>query len=76
MTQDEQSAVMEMTDKQFRQHALEILQRTLGAGGFARFLRVYRPGGGDYTRDRHKWQQGITVQQIVEDIKKRREKTA
>ena len=76
MTHEEQSAVAEMTDEQLRQHALEILQRTLGASGFARFLRVYRPGSGDYTRDRDKWQQGITVQQIAEDIKKRREKTA
>jgi len=76
MTPEEQSAVAEMTDEQLRQHALEILQRTLGAGGFARFLRVYRPGSGDYTRDRQKWQQGITVQQIREDIKKRRENPA
>jgi hypothetical protein len=76
MTHEEQSAVAEMTDEQFRQHALEILQRTLGAGGLARFLRVYRPGSGNYTRDRHKWQQGITVQQIVEDIKGRRENPA
>lgn len=76
MTQEKQSAVAEMTDEQLRQHALEILQRTLGAGGFARFLRIYRPGSGDYTRDRNKWQKGIAVQQIVEDIKKRREKTA
>jgi hypothetical protein len=76
MTHEEQSAVVEMTDEEFRQHALEILQRTLGAGGFARFLRVYRPGTGDYTRDRHKWQKGLSVRQITEDIKKRREKTA
>lgn len=76
MTRDGQSAVMEMTDEQFQQHALEILQQTLGANGLARFLRVYRPGSGDYTRDRHKWQKGITVRQIAEDIKKRRENPA
>ena len=76
MTHEVQSAVAEMTDEQFRQHALEILQRRLGAGGFARFLRIYRSGNGNYTQYRHEWQQGITVQQIVEDIKKRREETA
>ena len=75
MTHEEQSSVAEMTDEQFRQHALEILQQSLGAGGFARFLRVYRPGTGDFTRDRRKWQKGITVEQIAEDIKNRREKT-
>jgi hypothetical protein len=76
MTHNEESAVAEMSDEQFQQHALDILQRTLGAGGFARFLRIYRPGSGNYTQDRHKWQKGITVPQIVEAIKKRREKTA
>jgi hypothetical protein len=76
MTHKEQTALEEMTDEQFRQHALGILQRALGTSGFARFLRVYRAGTGDYTRDRHKWQKGITVNQIIEDIKKRREKTA
>jgi len=76
MNHNEQSAVAEMTDEQFRQHALGTLQRTLGADGFARFLRVYRPGSGDYTRDRRKWQQGITVRQIAEEIKKRRENHA
>jgi hypothetical protein len=76
MTQEGQSAVAEMTDEQFQQHALKILQRTLGVDGLARFLRIYRQRSGDYTRDRHKWQQGITVRQIAEDIKKRREKTA
>ena len=76
MSRRETTALDEMTDEQFRQHALEILQRELGLGGFARFLRVYRPGTGDYTRDRRKWQRGITVQEIMEDIKKRRENTA
>jgi hypothetical protein len=76
MNHNDQSAVVEMTDEQFRQHALETLQKTLGAGGFARFLRVYRPGSGDYTRDRRKWQQGFTVRQIAEEIKKRRENQA
>ena len=76
MSNRKSAAVEEMSDEQFRQHALGILERELGAGGFARFLRVYRPGSGDYTRDRHQWQKGITVSQIVEDIKKRRDKTA
>jgi hypothetical protein len=76
MTHEGQGAVAEMTDEQLRQHALEMLQRALGAGGFARFLRVYRPGSGDYTGDRHKWQKGLSVRQITQDIKKRREKTA
>jgi LDH2 family malate/lactate/ureidoglycolate dehydrogenase len=64
-----------MTDEEFERHTLELLREELGPDGLARFLRVYRPGSGNYTRDRHKWQQGITVRQIAEEIKKRREKT-
>ncbi len=67
---------MEMTDEQFSQHALEILQSELGADGLARFLRVYRPGTGDYTQDRHKWLGGMTVDRIAKEIKARRKKSA
>ncbi len=76
MNRETQSSIDEMSDEQLNQRAMEILQRELGADGFARFLRVYRPGTGDFTRDRRTWQSGFTVRQIVEDIKKRREKSA
>lgn len=76
MSRQQTTSVEKMSDEQLREHALAILQRELGAGGFARFLRVYSPGTGDYTRDRHKWLNGITVQQIMEDIKRRRERSA
>jgi hypothetical protein len=50
-----------MTDEDFERHALAVLQRELGLDGLARFLRVYRAGTGDYTRDRHRWLDGATV---------------
>ena len=40
----------EMSDGEFQRHALAILQRELGAEGFARFLRLYRSGSGDYNQ--------------------------
>jgi hypothetical protein len=52
MNRAQHNTVAEMTDEQLRQHALEILQRELGADGFARFLRVYLAGTGNFTRDR------------------------
>ena len=76
MSRQRQSSIEEMSDERLKQHAMDILQRELGAGGFARFLRVYRSGTGDYTRDRRAWQSGVTVRQIAEDIKRRREKSA
>jgi hypothetical protein len=57
----------EMTDEQFEQHTLKLLQKELGAYGMARFLRIYRGGSGDYTRDRHKWLAGVTVDQILKE---------
>jgi hypothetical protein len=76
MSQREPATARNLSDEEFRQHALEILQRELGAAGLARFVRVYRPVAGDYTRDRRKWQHGITVDQIADEIKKSREKPA
>lgn len=44
--------VCEMSDQEFQRHALSILQRELGAEGFARFLRLYRSGRANYTQER------------------------
>jgi hypothetical protein len=57
----------EMTDEQFEHHALSLLQKELGAYGMARFLRTCRTGSGDYTHDRHKWLDGVTVDDILKD---------
>ena len=57
-----------MTDEQFERHALEILHRELGVYGLARFLRIYRAGSGDYTRDRHQWLHDATVQDIAREF--------
>ncbi len=54
-----------MSDDEFTRHALGILSRELGVYGFARFLRVYRAGSGDYTQDRHQWLDGLTVKDIL-----------
>ena len=51
-----------MSDDDFERHALAVLRRELGLDGLARFLRLYRSGAGDYTRDRHRWLEGATIQ--------------
>ena len=48
-----------MTDEDFKRHAMD---------GLARFLRVYRAGTGDYTRDRHRWLDGATVEEIMAEV--------
>lgn len=59
--------IEEMTDEQFERHALELLSKELGPYGMARFLSTHRTGAGDYTRDRHKWLAGITMEEILRD---------
>ncbi len=57
-----------MTDEEFERHALSILGRELGPDGVARFLRIYRAGTGDYTRDRHLWLKNATIQDIMTEV--------
>jgi len=61
-----------LTDEQFERHALDVLKRELGADGLARFLRLHRSGAGDYTRDRVEWHKDLTVDQVIESIRRRR----
>lgn len=61
----------EMTDQEFQHHALSILQRELGAEGFARFLRLYRSGRGDYTDERHQLLKGVTIDEVIDQIRYR-----
>jgi hypothetical protein len=65
-------ALDKMTDEQFERHALDVLARELGVDGLARFLRLNRSGSGDYTKNRAAWHKGLTVDQIVEDIRSHR----
>lgn len=65
-------SIDQLTDEQFERHALELLQRELGPDGLARFLRLNRSGTGDYTRDREQWQKNLTLDQILESIRKQR----
>ena len=60
-----------MSDENFEGHALAILQRELGLDGLARFLRLYRSGSGDYTRDRYRWLEGATIQEIMAAVEHR-----
>jgi len=60
-----------MSDGDFERHALAILHRELGLDGLARFLRLYRSGASDYTRDRHRWLAGATIQEVMAEVERR-----
>jgi hypothetical protein len=57
-----------MTDEEFKRHVLDILHRELGVYGLARFIRVSGGGSGDYTRDRHQWLDGLSVEDVIAQL--------
>jgi len=59
------------TPAQIRERGIEALAKTLGPVGMARFLQQFEMGSGDYTRDREEWLKGLTVDQVVGEIKRR-----
>jgi hypothetical protein len=57
---------------QVRQLGLEILSRELGPVGMVRFLQQFEMGQGNYTEERHRWLDGLTVDEIANQIQKKR----
>ena len=60
------------TPAQIRERGIEALAKALGPVGMARFLQQFEMGSGDYTQDREEWLKGLTVDQVVGEIKRRR----
>lgn len=59
---------------QVRQLGLEILSRELGPVGMVRFLQQFEMGQGNYTEERHQWLDELTVDEIANQIQKKRTK--
>ena len=53
-----------LDDLEFERRTLAAIRQELGLGGLARFLMTYRSGIGDYTRDRHQWLSGVTLEEF------------
>ncbi|MCY7321378.1 MAG: hypothetical protein LH660_06145 [Phormidesmis sp. CAN_BIN36] len=61
-----------MTPMELRRQGLAALCKELGYVGMVRFLSQFDAGSGDYTKERHQWQDGLTVADLVTQIKERR----
>ncbi len=66
----------DMTLEEIRLKGLEALAEKLGPAGLIKFMHLFDKGSGDYTRDRHKWLQGINLEQIEKEIAASRKKPA
>jgi hypothetical protein len=64
-----------MTPVELRRQGLEALTKALGYVGMVRFLQQFDAGSGDYTQERHQWQDELTVADIMAQIKERRKQT-
>ncbi|MBN1426167.1 hypothetical protein JXA88_16575 [Candidatus Fermentibacteria bacterium] len=54
-----------MTLEQIREAGLKALSRELGPVGLVRFIQQFEPGTGDYTRERHAWLEGVSLDELV-----------
>jgi len=57
-----------------RKAGLEAVAKALGPLGLVRFLQQFETGSGDYTKDRERWLKGLSVQDIMSEIKSKRKK--
>ena len=61
-----------MTLEQVRVVGYSALLRDLGPVNMVRFLQQFETGHGDYTAGRHQWLDQYTVEEILQEIQKRR----
>jgi len=62
-----------MTLEQVRLTGLQALSRDLGPVGLVRFLQQFETGYGNYTTERRGWLGDPTVQDIAQEIERKRE---
>ena len=57
-----------LTPQDIRREGLQALLERLGPAGTIRFLQQYEPGHGDYTAERHKWLDNLTIDEILGEL--------
>lgn len=62
------------TPEEVRRAGLEALEKSLGPAGMVRFIQLFEKGKGNYTRDRGKWLDKATMNDVIADVKKARKK--
>ena len=67
---------MPLTTEQIRTRGLAALREALGRAGMVRFLQQFEQGSGDYTRDRRKWVDETSLEDIVRAAKRTRRQSS
>lgn len=61
--------VKNQTMDSITQLGMAALVRELGVANAIRFINQFRPGSGDYTKEREQLYEGMTVRQLADEIK-------
>jgi len=61
------------TPNEIRKEGIKILSRELGPTEMVEFLQQYDMGEGNYTKERHKWLEQVSVKDIKEELRKLKE---
>jgi hypothetical protein len=64
---------MTKTQQELVRKGYQALIDTLGVVDTIRFIQHFSPGQGDYTKERHKWLDQISREDIFTSMKQRRE---
>lgn len=63
-----------MSLNEIRKAGLAALVKELGPVDMVRFFQIFDRGEGNYTKERKQWLDDITLEDIIEGMKKEREK--
>ncbi|HEY5055779.1 MAG TPA: hypothetical protein VII58_06440 [Acidobacteriaceae bacterium] len=61
-------AILDLTDEEFHRQICDAIQRELGLASYARFLRLFCSGRGDYAAGRHQRLSGLTLEDIQREL--------
>lgn len=64
--------IMKLSGQEIKLLGYKILSRELGPSGLIRFLREFETGEGDYTKDRRKHLEDGSVEELSQEIIKKR----
>ena len=62
---------MEFSFNDIRKKGYKALEEALGIVGMIRFLQQFEMGSGNYTNDRKKWLDSLSLEKIVSKIEKK-----
>ena len=56
--------ISHMSDPELGSYAMDVLAREVGLVGFARFIRIYQSGSGDYTHERRRLFANMDMEEV------------